>query len=197
MIVFPLKERSLIRGCTEHKAAGLGCAADYVADHIPLYSPVDGSVFLFQEAQGGNWIRVTDTEGRVWEMAHLSERYVKTGDHVHAGQLIGKTGNTGTVTTGPHLHLQVFKHLTRLDPVPLLSSAPLPMLIDHAPLENKFIRIGVSPLRYGYVLRGKRYEYPAEVLGVMMALDKQKVLTPVRVEPAIWNQIPASNGLAF
>ena len=96
MVVFPLQTRQLIRGCAEHKKAGLGCAADYVADHIPLYSPVDGSVFLFEEPQGGMWIRVTDSEGRKWEMAHLSERHVKTGDRVRAGQLIGKTGHIFT-----------------------------------------------------------------------------------------------------
>lgn len=38
---------------------------------------------------------------------HLSEVNVKVGDAVSAGQKIGVTGNTGTRTTGEHLHFGV------------------------------------------------------------------------------------------
>ena len=38
---------------------------------------------------------------------HLSEISVKKGDVVNAGQKLGVTGNTGTRTTGEHLHLGV------------------------------------------------------------------------------------------
>ena len=38
---------------------------------------------------------------------HLSEIAVKKGDVVNAGQKLGVTGNTGTRTTGEHLHLGV------------------------------------------------------------------------------------------
>jgi murein DD-endopeptidase MepM/ murein hydrolase activator NlpD len=40
---------------------------------------------------------------------HLSKLLVKAGDRVSMGQLIAKSGNTGTATTGPHLHFAIKK----------------------------------------------------------------------------------------
>lgn len=199
-IIFPLEKRQFIRGCAQHKAAGLGCAVDYAANYVPLYAPVAGLVYLFNEAKGGNWIGIQDESGRKWEMAHLSERMVQSGQHVTAGQRIGTTGNTGTETTGPHLHLQVIVgYPNRVDPEPLLANVPLANthMIDVSPYENKLVRIGVTPLRYGYVLRGKKHEYAPAQLDVLMALDKQRALTAVRIDPAQWDQIPDSVGLNF
>lgn len=47
--------------------------------------------------------------------AHLSRSYVKTGDVVRQGQLIGLMGNTGR-STGPHLHFELHKGHRQIDP---------------------------------------------------------------------------------
>lgn len=52
------------------------------------------------------YTREDGTKTRVQYM-HLSEIAVKKGDVVNAGQKLGVTGNTGTRTTGEHLHLGV------------------------------------------------------------------------------------------
>lgn len=114
-IMFPLKQRKLIRGCQAHINAGLGCGIDWVAVYVDLFSPFDGVIETFYGKQGGNWIRLIRPNGDRIEFAHLSKYIIKSGS-VKAGQLIAVTGNTGSITTNPHLHCQIFRDGKRLDP---------------------------------------------------------------------------------
>lgn len=99
-----------------HVLSGLGKGADYIADYVNLYAAFDGTILLFQEWSGGNWIRVTRPSGDRIEAAHLHRYLVKNGQKVKEGELIAITGNTGKITTHPHLHLQVFVNNKRIDP---------------------------------------------------------------------------------
>jgi murein DD-endopeptidase MepM/ murein hydrolase activator NlpD len=47
--------------------------------------------------------------------AHLSEIPVSVGDTVQKGEVVGLSGNTGN-STGPHLHYEVRKNYTAIDP---------------------------------------------------------------------------------
>lgn len=51
--------------------------------------------------------------------AHMSEIYVKSGDRVARGQIIGKMGSTGR-SSGMHLHFEVRKNGAVVNPLPFL-----------------------------------------------------------------------------
>ncbi len=59
------------------------------------------------QTQMGNTLYLRTQEGLIVVFAHLSEILVQKGATVPGGTVFAKTGNTGTATTGPHLHLEV------------------------------------------------------------------------------------------
>ncbi len=67
----------------------------------------------------GQHLIVNHGDGFSTLYAHLSEIYVKPGDQVARGQIIGKMGSSGR-STGTHLHFEVRKNGITLDPRPFL-----------------------------------------------------------------------------
>ena len=56
----------------------------------------------------GNCLIQSTADGLFVLYAHLLEKpNLAVGHYLHAGDPIGKVGNTGTLTTGPHLHLSI------------------------------------------------------------------------------------------
>lgn len=55
--------------------------------------------------------------------AHLDETSVKAGQHVEAGDQIGRMGRSGRAT-GPHLHLEVRRGWKAVDPSFALAGCP-------------------------------------------------------------------------
>lgn len=73
----------------------------------PVRTPMAGRVrSWYDNYGGGNAITVSKGKTFLWFM-HLSKQLKKTGEQVKAGQLIGKSGNTGSMTNYRHLHFQV------------------------------------------------------------------------------------------
>lgn len=69
----------------------------------------------------GRMIEIDHGSGYTTRFAHLSEIDVSEGEEVKAGQIIGRTGNTGR-STGPHLHYEVRKDGSALDPLRFLKA---------------------------------------------------------------------------
>ena len=76
-----------------------------------VYASAEGEVVTAGPNRcAGNMIRIQHKEGRRTHYFHLSafSEGVQPGVHVRQGQVIGLVGNTGTCTTGPHLHYEVW-----------------------------------------------------------------------------------------
>lgn len=88
----------------------------------PVVAAAAGRVALVgQVSQGfvlhGNTIGLDHGQGVATIYLHLSRIYVKEGDRVKAGQVIGALGGTGAVT-GPHLHWGLYVNGQAVDPLP-------------------------------------------------------------------------------
>lgn len=81
-----------------------------------IYAAFDGVVVASGPYYGyGNCIRIKHAYGLETLYSHQSKNFVKKGDKVKAGQVIGLTGRTGRATT-EHLHFEMSFGGRRLDP---------------------------------------------------------------------------------
>jgi murein DD-endopeptidase MepM/ murein hydrolase activator NlpD len=82
----------------------------------------DGVVaYAGNELKGyGNLVLVRHGNGFVTAYAHASELMVKRGDQVKRGQVIMRSGQTGSVTS-PQLHFEIRKGATPVDPMQYLA----------------------------------------------------------------------------
>jgi murein DD-endopeptidase MepM/ murein hydrolase activator NlpD len=72
-----------------------------------VVSAFEGLVRISQYHESyGNVVVVRHNNGLETLYAHMSQRKVKPGDHVEAGQLVGLGGNTGR-SYGSHLHFEI------------------------------------------------------------------------------------------
>ncbi len=83
----------------------------------PVYATADGVVSAKQPGGGyGQVIVINHGYSYQTLYAHLSKKAVKPGEKVVRGQIIGYVGNTG-ISMGSHLHYEVIKGGTRVNPV--------------------------------------------------------------------------------
>lgn len=111
--MFPLSDyENLKRGYkfgqrTSYNSFHVG--VDYVIrSGTPLFAPFTGGAIGTKSATGGNIITFyPDGLSYIFRMMHL-QKFFKLG-RVIEGEIIALTDNTGSQTTGAHLHLEVWK----------------------------------------------------------------------------------------
>ncbi len=76
----------------------------------PIYATADGVVrSTGKQKYFGKFIAISHQFGYQTNYAHLHKMYVKKGDEVKRGQIIGEMGNSGR-STGTHLHYEVLRY---------------------------------------------------------------------------------------
>lgn len=89
-------------------ACGWHTGVDYVAPmRTPVYAVAEGRVTAAQWGSAYGIHLVIQHGYHRFIYAHLdSKQPFKVGQKVHQGDLIGHSGNTGSKSVGPHLHLE-------------------------------------------------------------------------------------------
>jgi len=105
--------RRIINGLERMPHAGIDFA-------VPVGTPVRAAAAGIVAETGdfffnGNSVYLDHGQGLVTLYCHLERVDVAPGERVAAGQVIGRSGNTGR-TSGPHLHWTVLANGTAVDP---------------------------------------------------------------------------------
>lgn len=96
---------------------------DYSAPYgTPVHSIGDGKVIVKKYGRGaGRYVRIKHNSVYTTTYMHLSKYgNIHVGDYVHQGDIIGYVGSSG-LSTGPHLHFEVWRNGKKMDPLNLES----------------------------------------------------------------------------
>ena len=82
-----------------------------------VLSVLDGTVvFSTYTAETGNVIGIQHNQGYMSIYKHLGSLLKREGDKVKGGEAIALVGNTGSLSTGPHLHFELWDKGRAVDP---------------------------------------------------------------------------------
>ena len=89
----------------------------------PIGSAADGIVLKTAgRSTYGNNVIVLHKDGVTTRYCHMQYIFVRTGEFVKQGSVLGTVGSTG-ISTGPHLHLELLHDDVGYDPAPALDLA--------------------------------------------------------------------------
>lgn len=119
----PLAQLFLVAPVTGEISAGFNPTDDHLGVDIlaPQNTPIkavrDGVVFMSEyTSSNGNVIGLQHDNNLVTFYKHNSQLLKKVGDRVKAGEAIAIIGNTGKLTSGPHLHFELWHEGEVVDP---------------------------------------------------------------------------------
>ena len=88
-----------------------------VKSGTPVYASANGYViFSDYTNKDGNMLIIGHPDNYITVYKHCSVLMKRSRDTVIQGELIALSGNTGEITTGPHLHFEIWKDGQPIDP---------------------------------------------------------------------------------
>ena len=121
---FGMRQHPLLGITRHHDGIDIACKVG-----TPVKAVLSGVVdFSGREGGYGKLIQLRHTgEQMKTRYGHLSKLLVKKGQRVRRGDIIGQSGNTG-VSTGPHLHFELYHEGKIVNPQRYLGKRAVPML---------------------------------------------------------------------
>ena len=153
-----------------------------------VYAALDGYVYyILPPVEGGySYLALRHPDGYVTVYGHLSEVSVLPYQFVTKGQVIAKSGwapgtpGAGPMTTGAHLHFEVWKDQEAIDPLRVLSLSPVDYESLPSRYQEKFLTDMVESFGTGADLSG--YEVRFSLKGKTEE-DRQKYLLSTYATP--------------
>jgi len=96
---------------------------DIAGSEGDLYHSVASGIIISSEwtINFGYVLSIQHNNGYMSIYKHSSDLFKEKGDIISRGELLGRIGNKGTISSGPHLHFELWKDGTALDPTLFLS----------------------------------------------------------------------------
>lgn len=115
LLFFPPVRGQISGGFNSNEAHfGVDLTAD---ENEPIMATLDGTVIMATwTSEAGYIIEVMHKDNLLSVYKHNSVLLHKVGDKVTAGEPIAIIGNTGEITTGPHLHFEIWYEGSPLNP---------------------------------------------------------------------------------
>lgn len=87
----------------------------------PILAVAAGTVILVDYSiTGGNIISIQHPNNLISTYRHAASISKRIGDKIRSGEVIGTVGNTGSLSTGTHLHLEIWQNGAPIDPQTLI-----------------------------------------------------------------------------
>ncbi|TXF85663.1 peptidoglycan DD-metalloendopeptidase family protein [Neolewinella aurantiaca] len=123
----PLAQLFLVTPVNGEISAGYNSSEEHFGVDIlapkdtPIKAVRDGVVFISEfTSSNGNVIGVQHDNNLVTFYKHNSQLLKKVGDRVKAGEAVAIIGNTGRLSSGPHLHFELWHEGAVVDPTEYL-----------------------------------------------------------------------------
>jgi murein DD-endopeptidase MepM/ murein hydrolase activator NlpD len=156
-----------------------------------IVAPAAGYVYFIQEPTptGYGYIALKHANGFVTVYGHISEVLVKRFDFIDTGKLFAKTGGApgtsgaGPMTTGAHLHFELYKNRDSIDPLRFLDLTKL----SYDSIEGKYQYKFVEDLKARYGNKTNITKYSKFLIAGSDEIERQKYLLANYADPRFAN----------